>query len=444
MMSLKAVKELAWTLALLAVTGGPSLVLGGRQFQDVVTEDGTYYTMSLYQDNAEGMFDRHYVNMTGTPVHDFLSSHSQAAEAIDPGFHFPFYGHLVESFFVTTHGFLSFAPGLHNLMYKTQYIAPLRVKLDPARYNQSTINYVLTETALTIQWTNVTVAEPYEHPNGGRFTFQVSLYPDGRICFVYVEIPDLLSSDALYDHEPVAGLSDAFLVGDAELHVYHTLNVDNVDIRSDSVVLFHPKPTCVIQRTCGDCLALAETSEFKCSWCPTVQRCSDGADRLREDWDKNKCGDVNTTNSDHCDVFSDGNHVGRRTSMIGASSDNNEVVTSTTSTSSPSSVVSAVISVILVLFLIALLAAFVYVYGRNNPGGIAARFALRLETNYKRFGGGMLSSGDSSGVPVEMGSSAHSKTNPMADINLNNPDENDNNTKVDYSSSKEKNITVNF
>ena len=35
----------------------------------------------------------------------------------------------------------------------------------------------------------------------------MSLYPDGRICFVYVEIPDLLSSDALYDHEPVAGLS---------------------------------------------------------------------------------------------------------------------------------------------------------------------------------------------------------------------------------------------
>ena len=72
------------------------------------------------------------------------------------------------------------------------------------------------------------------------------------------------------------------------------------------------------------------------------------------------------------------------------------------------------------------------------------RFAIRLETNYKRFGGGMLGSGDSSGVPVEMGSSAHSKTNPMADINLNNPDENDNNAKVDYSSSKDKNITVNF
>ena len=31
---------------------------------------------------------------------------------------------------------------LHNLMYKTQYIAPLRVKLDPARSDDATINYL--------------------------------------------------------------------------------------------------------------------------------------------------------------------------------------------------------------------------------------------------------------------------------------------------------------
>ena len=33
-------------------------------------------------------------------------------------------------------------PRLHNLMYKTQYIAPLRVKLDPARSDDATINYL--------------------------------------------------------------------------------------------------------------------------------------------------------------------------------------------------------------------------------------------------------------------------------------------------------------
>ena len=61
---------------------------------------------------------------------------------------------------------------LHNLMYKTQYIAPLRVKLDPARSDDATINYLSQPDRLTIEWRNVRVAKPYEHPNGGNFTFQ--------------------------------------------------------------------------------------------------------------------------------------------------------------------------------------------------------------------------------------------------------------------------------
>ena len=131
--------------------------------------------------------------------------------------------------------------------------------------------------------------------------------------------------------------------------------------------------------------------------------------------------------------------------MVGDTSGggDHDVRTSTASSTSPS-VVSAVVSVILVLFLLVLAAAFVYVYGRNNPGGMAARFAMRLEANYKRFS----DSGEGGGGVVELGSSAHSKTNPMADINLNNPDENCNDThKIDYSQQqqdKSKNLTVNF
>ena len=127
-------------------------------------------------------------------------------------------------------------------------------------------------------------------------------------------------------------------------------------------------------------------------------------------------------------------------SMVGeAPNGDHDVRTSTASNTSPS-VVSAIVSVILVLFLLVLAAAFVYIYGRNNPGGMAARFAMRLEANYKRFGGE-----PAEGGVVELGSSAHSKTNPMADINLNNPDENSNDTsKIDYSQQQDKNLTVNF
>ena len=44
------------------------------------------------------------------------------------------------------------------------------------------------------------------------------------------------------------GLSDAFLIGDSELHVYHTLNVKNPDVLSKTVVVFKAKPTCIRQQ----------------------------------------------------------------------------------------------------------------------------------------------------------------------------------------------------
>ena len=58
------------------------------------------FKFNVSQDNAEGMYSKHWVNMTGSDVHDFLSTHSQAAEAIEPGFIFPFYGHLVNMVFL--------------------------------------------------------------------------------------------------------------------------------------------------------------------------------------------------------------------------------------------------------------------------------------------------------------------------------------------------------
>ena len=102
--------------------------------------------------------------------------------------------------------------------------------------------------------------------------FQLTLHADGTIVFVYVFVPDLLTTDALYDNEPVAGLSDAFLIGDSELHVYHTLNVDNPDIKTGTVIVFNAKPTCIRQTSCDACMNLRETSEFSCSYCPAVHR----------------------------------------------------------------------------------------------------------------------------------------------------------------------------
>ena len=47
------------------------------------------------------MYDKHHVDMTDNSfVHTFLSEQAQGAEKVEPGFIFPFYGHLVHNFYV--------------------------------------------------------------------------------------------------------------------------------------------------------------------------------------------------------------------------------------------------------------------------------------------------------------------------------------------------------
>ena len=65
--------------------------------------DHTYYTMSLYKNNADGMYDQHFVDMSTAHNQEFLSESSQGAEKVEPGFIFPFYGHL--SFYCTSTAF---------------------------------------------------------------------------------------------------------------------------------------------------------------------------------------------------------------------------------------------------------------------------------------------------------------------------------------------------
>merc|ERR1712150_146875 len=256
-------------------------------------------------------------------------------------------------------------------------------------------------------------------------------YSNGTIVFVYIDIPALLTTDALYDNEPVAGLSDAFIVGNSELHVYHSLNVDNVDIRSQAIVIFHPKPTCIQANTCGECSTMATETPFDCVWCEHINRCSDGADRLREHWDTHGCNTQNISILQHCDNSgiprNIQKHIEWRNSMVhngedGTDSENSsEPEPSTGSSSSSAVAISVTISVILVVIFLGLVAAFIFVYGRSNPGGLAERIANRLEANYKRFGG----PGDlDDGGQVELGST---KGN-----HLNNNNNNNNNNNINF------------
>ncbi len=73
-------------------------------------------------------------------------------------------------------------------MYKTQYVAPLRVKLDPSASEEATVSYLSFPDRLTVQWSRVPVAEPHRHPAGGLFTFQTTLFQNGDVQFVYLKV----------------------------------------------------------------------------------------------------------------------------------------------------------------------------------------------------------------------------------------------------------------
>merc|ERR1719430_1295169 len=293
---------------------------------------------------------------------------------ISPLFPFPFYGHVVDEFYITTHGFLSLSPRLHDYIYKTQYIAPLRIKLDPSRSNHSTISLLSLPDRLTVEWSNVSVMATAEHTSGGSFTFQVTIRPNGDIVFVYIEVQPVLTMAALYDHEPVAGISDAFLLHGSELHLYNKINIDNIDINTRTVSVFKALPTCVSQKTCSSCMSLSESSEFTCYWCEAAGHCSDGADRLREAWDTNEC---HLSNSTSCDMSLAG-HTEWRHSSLGSAKQEAEAT---------STIVSVVISSLEVLILICIGVAFIYLYGVYNEGTVVGRHLQRLKQSYQQFGG---------------------------------------------------------
>ena len=146
-----------------------------ESFKEIHDIDHDYYTLSIFEESDDSqMFNKYYVNMSDFDRHPHLSRGNGKSAKIDlksSGFRFPFYGHFVDKAYITTHGFLSFADNLHSFMHKTQFIAPLRIKLELGSFNESDISYRISDKSMTIQWTNM---EVNGHSNHEKLTFQVS------------------------------------------------------------------------------------------------------------------------------------------------------------------------------------------------------------------------------------------------------------------------------
>ena len=160
----------------------------------------------------------------------------------------------------------------------------------------------------------------------------------------------------------------------SELHLYHKINIENVDINTRTVAVFRALPSCVSQRSCGECSALRASSTFECSWCPASGHCSDGADRLRQTWDDSQCALANTTTCDDVEEWS----YNTASSSSGLPTDLETPA---------STVVSAVVSSLMVLILIFILLAFLFFYGKFNENTVIGRQVKILKNSYEQFGG---------------------------------------------------------
>lgn len=96
------------------------------------------------------------------------------------------------------------------------------------------------------------------------------------------------------------------------IYEYHRMNLKNKKITNKTAIMFRPLPTCNTNTNCNSCLLSSDYDYYEddyfdsagkkmeCRWCPSVNRCSDGTDRNRQEWVHNKCDQYNVSSVAYC------------------------------------------------------------------------------------------------------------------------------------------------
>jgi len=136
-------------------------------------------------------FDFVDISTTGTQI-SFSSSDDGLSAAIAMGMTFPFYGSNFTSLKVGTNGFLTFDTtdtstrlSNYNLPNTSGAKFMLALLWDDLHLRTGNVKYKLDGTRFIVQYTNV---EKYS-PSGNPMTFQVQLYPNGKILYMYKTMP---------------------------------------------------------------------------------------------------------------------------------------------------------------------------------------------------------------------------------------------------------------
>ncbi|KAM7381253.1 hypothetical protein PAMA_012210 [Pampus argenteus] len=233
--------------------------------------------------------DMNALHKSQVRIHGILSNTHRQAARVALSFDFPFYGHYLRQIIIATGGFIFMGEITHRMLTATQYISPLMANFDPSFSKNSTVRYLDNGNLFVVQWDKVRLKDREAE---GAFTFQTALHRNGVIVFNYRDIPVPVAKINSTEHPVKVGLSDAFMASipnaqatDPKRHniyEYHRVEIDTTKIVSRSAFEFTPLPTCLQHTSCELCLTSNLTTG--CGWCNTLQRCSDGIDRHRQEW----------------------------------------------------------------------------------------------------------------------------------------------------------------
>ncbi len=136
------------------------------------------------------------ISNSGTLI-SFTSSDDALSAAIDMGMTFPFYGNNFSQIKVGTNGFLTFSTdetssrlSNYNLPSTNGAKNMLALFWDDLHLRSGNVKYLNDGTRFIVQYTNV---EKYS-PSGNPLTFQVQLYPSGKILYQYLTMAGTLNS----------------------------------------------------------------------------------------------------------------------------------------------------------------------------------------------------------------------------------------------------------
>ncbi|XP_067638787.1 plexin domain-containing protein 2 isoform X2 [Eurosta solidaginis] len=259
-----------------------------------------YYNSSIYIDHTEA--DRVWSRVKNITFNAMLSQSHRRAMTVELSFKFPFYGHPIQNVTVATGGFLYTGDYVHSWLAATQYIAPLMANFDTSLSNESFVRIQDNGTALTVVWEKVSLQDKQEV---GKFTFSATLHSTGDIVFIYYFVP--IDINAIQDdkHPVKVGLSDAYIIDKTvyytrrkTIYEYHRVNLSNNGISNATIIYLKALPTCLDYKDCAACSN--HNTAFDCAWCPTLNRCSTGTDRKKQDWQEKGCERIQISDASAC------------------------------------------------------------------------------------------------------------------------------------------------